>query len=309
MRAIMNHRDERERKLMGHPLFAWLRSGEVPLGNRMDILPVSAPLPTMFRDLNMWVLRYPAPASPLEAAINAHTIEDATHSQLYVDDWRALGFDERLGFSAADTLWWLFASPHTRPFRDRLPVLARIAAADRGDPVLRFVQAEAIEASGKAFFAGVTPVAEEFSKVTGVQYRYFGQYHLDRESGHVETGNAFEGIVLDAGQRREAVRLFDRVFGATVAFVDACHEYALAYAGPGVLPRAGRDPGWGTEWETLPWSASQTMEFCYLNPGMDPARYQLLARLAGGQLPWPAPQPRPDTDPVVSRMTSFLTTM
>ena len=62
---------------------------------------------------------------------------------------------------------------------------------------------------------------------------------------------------------------------------------ALAYAGPGVLPRSGRDPGWGTEWETLPWSASQTMEFCYLNPGMDPARYQLLARLAGRQLPWP----------------------
>jgi len=79
MRAIMDHREERERALRGHPLFAWLRDGEVPLGNRMDILPVSAPLPTMFRDLNMWVLRYPAPASPLQAAINAHTIEDATH--------------------------------------------------------------------------------------------------------------------------------------------------------------------------------------------------------------------------------------
>lgn len=121
MRAIIDHRDERERALRGHPLFAWLRSGEVPLGNRMDRLPVCAPLPTMFRDLNMWVLRYPAPASPLQAAINAHTMEDATHSRLYAEDWRALGFDERLGFSAAGTLWWLFASPHTRPFRDRLP--------------------------------------------------------------------------------------------------------------------------------------------------------------------------------------------
>jgi hypothetical protein len=48
------------------------------------------------------------------------------------------------------------------------------------------------------------------------------------------------------------------------------------------------------------------MEFCYLNPGMDPARYRLLARLAGGQLPCPAPQPRPDADPVVTGMTSFL---
>ena len=103
----------------------------------------------------------------LQAAINAHTTEDATHSRLYVQDWRALGFDERLGFSAADTLWWLSALPHTRPFRDRLPVLAGIAAADRGDPVLRFVQAEAIEASGNAFFAGVTPVAEQFSTLTG----------------------------------------------------------------------------------------------------------------------------------------------
>ena len=308
MRAVMDHRDERERELTGHPLFAWLRDGEVPPGNRMDILPVSAPLPTMFRDLNMWVLRYPAPASPLQAAINAHTTEDATHSRLYIDDWRALGFDERLGFTVADTLWWLFASPHTRPFRDRLPVLAGIAAADRGDPVLRFVQAEAIEASGNAFFAGVTPVAEEFSTLTGVQYRYFGQYHLDRETGHIDTGNAFHHIVLDARQRAEALRLFDRVFDAMAGFVDACYEYALAYAGPGVLPRPGRDPRWGAEWETLGWSASQTMEFCYLNPGMDPARYQLLARLAGGQLPWPAPQPRPDDDPVTSAMTNFLAT-
>ena len=94
-----------------------------------------------------------------------------------------------------------------------------------------------------------------------------------------------------------------------VAFVDACYDYALGYAGPGVLPRSGRDPGWGSEWQTLPWSASQTMEFCYLNPSMDPARYQLLARLAGGQLPCPAPQPRPDADPVVTGMMSFLATV
>jgi len=139
-----------------------------------------------------------------------------------------------------------------------------------------------------------------------VQYRYFGQYHLDRESGHIDTGTAFDDIVLDAGQRAEALRLFDRVFDAMVAFVDACYDYALGYAGPGVLPRSGRDPGWGSEWQTLPWSASQTMEFCYLNPGMDPARYQRLARLAGGQLPGPAPRPRPDADPVVTGMTSFL---
>ena len=221
----------------------------------------------------MWVLRYPAPASQLQAAINAHTTEDATHSRLYVQDWRALGFDERLGFSAADTLWWLFALPHTRPFRDRLPVLAGIAAADRGDPVLRFVQAEAIEASGNAFFAGVTPVAEQFSTLTGVQYRYFGQYHLDRETGHIDNGNAFDGIVLDAGQRAEALRLFDRVFDAMVGFVDACYEYALAYAGPGVLPRPGRDPGWGAEWENLPglprrpWS-SATSTPAWIRPGI-----------------------------------------
>jgi hypothetical protein len=121
---------------------------------------------------------------------------------------------------------------------------------------------EAIEASGNAFFAGVTPVAEQFSKLTGMQYRHFGQYHLDRESGHVDTGNAFDDIVLGAGQRTGALRLFDRVFDAMVAFVDASHEYALACAGPGVLPRSGRDPGWGTGWETLPWPASQTMECC-----------------------------------------------
>jgi hypothetical protein len=57
-----------------------------------------------------------------------------------------------------------------------------------------------------------------------VRYRYFGQYHLDRETGHIDTGNVFEGIVLDAGQRAEALRLFDRVFDAMAGFVDACYQ-------------------------------------------------------------------------------------
>lgn len=151
-------------------------------------------------------------------------------------------------------------------------MLAGIAAADRGDPVLRFVQAEAIEASGNAFFAGVTPVAEELGALTGVQYRYFAQYHLDRETGHIDTGNAFEDIVLDAGQRTEALRLFERVFDAMVAFVDACYEYALAYTGPGVLPRSGRDPGWGPNGRRCPglprrpWS-SATSTPAWTRPG------------------------------------------
>jgi hypothetical protein len=145
----------------------------------------------------------------------------------------ALGFDERLRFSAADTLWWLFASPHTRPFRDRLPVLAGIAAADRGDPVLRFVQAEAIDASGSAFFAAVTPVAEELGTPTGVPYRYSGQYHLDRETGHIDAGTAFDHIVLDAGQRTQALRLFDRVFDAMAGFVPRlCRARRAAALGP-----------------------------------------------------------------------------
>ena len=155
-------------------------------------------------------------------------------------------------------LWWLFASPHTRPFRDRLPVLAQIAAADRGDPVLRFAAAEAIEASGNAFFAGVTPVAEELSTLTGVRYRYFGRYHLDRESGHVDTGNAFGDIVLDAGQRAGALRLFDRVFDAMAGFVGSSMP-AMRTPSPTPGPacchaRAGIPAGGpnGRPWDGLP---------------------------------------------------------
>ncbi|MFS9599342.1 hypothetical protein Q6311_30870, partial [Klebsiella variicola] len=77
--------------------------------------------------------------------INGNTEEDETHSRLFIADWRKLHLDEKLGWRASDTLWWLFQAAETEPFRGYAFDFARLAMDDTGDPLLRFAHSEAGE--------------------------------------------------------------------------------------------------------------------------------------------------------------------
>src|SRR5215218_651270 len=110
MEGILRYVSDRIAQLDRHPLFDWLAADDTPLRDRLLILPSVATVAIGFRDVNKWVLRYPRAGSELERGINIHTFEDQTHSRLFLEDWRRLGLDERLGWQASDTLWWVFLS-------------------------------------------------------------------------------------------------------------------------------------------------------------------------------------------------------
>lgn len=215
-----------------HPLYRWMESDAVPLDQRFVFAPLFANFILGFRDLNRWFLRYPHPRTEYERAINHHTLEDETHSALFLDDWAELGLDGLLGWGVEDTVAWYYAAPETEVFRRYAMRLVQMCV-ETADPLVRFGFMEAIETCGHVFFGHTAPLAAELSARTGAALRYFGPYHLDRETGAlIDADELFDSAVLTAEQRHEALRLVHEVFDMFTVKND--HLLAYAQRGTGV---------------------------------------------------------------------------
>lgn len=229
--------EERKARVAAHPFYRWVSNGDAPLARRFDFAPVLANFIMAFADMNKWFMRYASPASDYERAINKHTREDESHSRLYIEDWRKLGLDARLGWRASDTLAWYYASPETEVFREHGMDILRMLTENE-DPLVRFALMESIEAWGHVMFSASSSAACELSRTSGAEYHYFGPYHLKRELGHLLAGGKlFERSSLDEGRRRRALALVDRLFDIAEAESDRLFEFARE-----VIERGGGAP-------------------------------------------------------------------
>src|SRR4051812_14232018 len=169
MQEIMDLKRDRKQQLVAHRFFDWMRTSPQAPEDRLLIAPIMAVFVMNFRDANKWFIRFPEPKSELEEIINGNTVEDETHSRLFLEDWRKLHLDEKLGWRASDTLWWLSLAPDTEPFRRYVMSFARMTVADGGDPLIRFAHSEAGEACGNAFFSTAAPIADEAGARNGIR--------------------------------------------------------------------------------------------------------------------------------------------
>jgi hypothetical protein len=97
---------------------------------------------------------------------------------------------------------------------------------------------EAIETCGHVFFGHTAPLAEERSRRTGAALRYFGPYHLARETGTlIDADDLFETVVLTPPQRRRAVALVEEVFAMFTVKNDHLLAYAQAVTAGAAVPR------------------------------------------------------------------------
>lgn len=243
MKNILALAAARKERLAAHPFFAWISDAQVPLEIKLDIAPIMANFVMNFRDMNLWFIRFEGAANPFEQVINGNTDEDETHSRLFIEDWRKLHLDDKLGWRASDTLWWLFLAPETEPFRAYAFDFARMTVADRGDPLLRFAHSEAGEACGNAFFSAVSPMAVALRRQTDVDYRYFGDYHLQREQGHViASEGVFDRQELDPQRRAQGLVLANAMFDIFFGMHDCFDDYARNYVGRGLVPQRTPSP-------------------------------------------------------------------
>ncbi|MGK4008240.1 hypothetical protein WMF31_36820 [Sorangium sp. So ce1036] len=238
MREVLDLKAQRKERLLSHPFFDWAHSDAVPLEERLLMAPIMSVFVMNFRDANKWFIRYPRPLNELEAVINGNTLEDETHSALFLENWKTLGLDEHLGWRASDTLWWVFLADETEPFRRFVMDFARMTVEDGGDPLIRFAHSESAEACGNAFFLKISEVASALEQKTGIRHRYFGSHHLDREPGHVlESPGVFDHQELDARQRPLAVELANRMFDIFTEMFTCFLRYSESYVNRGVSPR------------------------------------------------------------------------
>jgi PAS domain-containing protein len=274
MKEMLALIDDKITLLGKHPLFAWLASDETPLRERMMILPGVVNLAMGFRDVNKWVLRYPQASGDLERGINLHTFEDQTHSRLYLEDWRRLGLDRRLGWQAGDTLWWLFLADDTDVARRNDVHFLTLGVADGGDPLLRFAQAEVGERCARdLFFQHVSAVATRLSEKAGIEYLYFGPHHIDAEGEGAE--ELFETRVLDDTRRERARELVDAMADVFSAAFDSILAYALTYVANGTHPRRP-----GPRLASLPETGAEADDEGPVHETQDPVRRLLDERMA-----------------------------
>ncbi len=220
-----------------HPLYRWMESDAVPLEQRFVFAPLFANFILGFRDMNRWFMRYPQPATVHEKAINRHTEEDETHSALFLEDWVELGLDDRLGWGVEDTMAWFYVAPETEVFRRYAQRIVQMCV-ETPDPLVRFGFMEAIETCGHVFFGHTAPLAAQLAARTGAALRYFGPYHLGRETGAlIDADSLFDTVVLTAEQRAESIRLVHEVFDMFTVKNDHLLAYARAVTDGGIVHR------------------------------------------------------------------------
>ncbi|CAA9428675.1 MAG: hypothetical protein AVDCRST_MAG66-3147, partial [uncultured Pseudonocardia sp.] len=237
VKNVLHLVERRQADLDRHPLFAWMERDDAPLPDPLLILPPMTTFTMGFRDVNKWVFRYQDPTDDLQRGINIHSFEDQTHSRLFLQDWRRLGLDERLGWRASDTLWWMFRADINEVARRHGVYFQSMAVADGGDPLLRFAQSEMMEALGAVFFRHVAKIAIRYTEQTGIELPYLGPFHQVLESGHMDCEELFVEQRLDDRRLTRALDLADTIYEIFDAQLDMWLEYAKAHVDTGVPPR------------------------------------------------------------------------
>lgn len=226
MKKFYQYRDEQRKELEQHVFYDLISSDCITLKDKLMFAPVMAHFVMNFRDMNKWVIRFDKADNELKSVINGGTIEDETHSRLFLEDWRKLYIDDKLNWKASDILYWLFISHEMECFRKYGIDFMRLCVDDDEDPVLRYSHSESGETCGNIFFSKISPIADQVANHLGISLRYFGSFHLDLENGHVwKSEGVFENIVLSPDDYEKMASLSKRMFSIFEGIHNAFYYY------------------------------------------------------------------------------------
>lgn len=199
MKPVLQHTFQLKQRYARLPFFDFLRDAGRPAAARLSFLPGMAPFILAFGDLNRYVLRVEPTTDPWQAMINAHTYEDDHHWPWYLEDYAKLGHD-LTPQAPSQTMrdLWSDATAVNRLLSHRLAHLIWGA-----DTVVRLAILEAIEETGNVLFALTQTLAEAVRRESGVDPRYYGEFHCAHESGRAVNNDHVQlaTIALTPAQR------------------------------------------------------------------------------------------------------------
>lgn len=207
------------------PLFQFMQDQQISPLQRLGFAPCIAHFIMSFGDLNKYIFRDESSPNTIQKLINEHTYEDAHHWYWFLRDLNELGFNRPKGF--ADTLRFLWSD---ETYRTRQLSYQLTACTLNTDPIVRMAAIEAIEATGNILFSHTARVAQELTTLTGREYIYFGQFHLNVETGHAVGGEDAEAqlaaIVLNPELNQQALQVVNHVFEIFTNWLDEMLIYA-----------------------------------------------------------------------------------
>lgn len=235
--------------------FNFLQNKKVDPRTRLSFAPCAAPFIMSFAELNKCVLRDEPTEDTLQQLINRHTYEDDHHWVWFLGDLRKLGLDKSMRFTDVLRFVWGQETARTRELCRKL-----IAAASKATPIQKLIVIEVIEATAQVAAVHIAPVAQELATSTKKTYRYFGEQHLEAESGHAadssESEEFIQNLKLSSTELAQAYEVVDEVFDVFTEFTNELLLYA-------------------TEAQNKLMGETSTSEHDYLVIGAGPAGLQL----------------------------------
>lgn len=193
------------------PLFKFMQDTSIDPKLKLVWSPFAVPFVMGFYELNKYVFRVEPTSDPIQLLINQHTEEDDQHWLWFISDLKKLGFDYSLQFTDAIKFLW---SEETRISRWVIEQLFKYSSG--ANPLLKLVIIEVLEATGNVMLSNTAQVTQELEAITGDKYLFFGDFHLDVETGHTTSIDEVEqfskNMYLTEEQYQEAFAMVEKVF-------------------------------------------------------------------------------------------------
>lgn len=225
MKRVLALIEKKKQEFAQLPLFQFMQDKSIDPRQRLAWAACYAPIGMGFTDLSKYVFRKEPPDSKIQEIINNHTYEDETHYVWFLEDLEKLGFNQSQKFSDFLKFIWSKETEKTRQ------VVFQIGLCGfQADPFMALAVIETIEATGNVIFTNTTQVAQELQQITKQTYRYFGQHHLNRETGHAMGTNDVEQLLesmqLTEEQKTKAFELVEKVFEVVSESMNELLTYA-----------------------------------------------------------------------------------
>ena len=213
-----------------HPLRTWLNHRGPRLSAEQALrrfFPMWAVDVMGTHDLVEYTLRYPEPGDGEQAALNGWASALAARSAAYLEDWRVLQLDERLGWAASETFEFCYLDRLMDTFRHNRIRLIELASV-RTEPLVRLWLLAALDAAAEVFSTATGTVAAEAERNLGGRLDYLSGRYRARTPAELSELARLAEQPMTADQCAAASQIIETVFGAFDEQLDISLDVALS---------------------------------------------------------------------------------
>ncbi|AVH72128.1 hypothetical protein [Nostoc sp. 'Lobaria pulmonaria (5183) cyanobiont'] len=225
MQQVLTLIEQKKQEYAQLALFSFMQNKSINPIQRLAWAPCAAHFIMNFGELNKYFLRVEPTNDPIQALINKHTYEDDHHWLWFLEDLKNLELDKSLKFSDALKFLWSEETKNARYLNYQL-----YRYTSQATPIQKIIVIEVTEATGNIMFSTAAEIGKEIKAITQKPCRYFADFHLNVETGHMTSQSGIEqflqDIQLSEATRQEAYELVENLFTIFTQFTNELLVYA-----------------------------------------------------------------------------------